>query len=118
MKIIKNNLEIVVSTWQDDGDYPNGLASGPLTSSYCVEDIKGHLLIQIEKKDQENEDYEGCKPDEIMQSLLEDVNIRVQGVLILSWQFCPETHPNSNDAANLDLWKIVPYKWNSDGFEL
>ena len=49
---------------------------------------------------------------------MQDVKIRLQGVLIEIWQFCPETHHNPNDAANLDMWTLVPYKWNSDNFEL
>lgn len=118
MKIIKNTLELVTETWSDPGDYPNGLASGPLPSHLCVEDVSGHLLIQIEKSDREDEDYEALGPDLMLRCMMEDVSIRVQGVLILSWQLCPKTHPNPNDAADLDLWTIIPYEWNSDDFEL
>ena len=118
MKIIENTLEVITSVWEDPGDYPNALARGPLPSHLCVEDISGHLLIQIEKSDKENEDFEDWKPEEIMEYMMEDINIREQGVLITSWQFCPKTHPDSNDAADLDIWKIIPYKWDSDGFEL
>ena len=53
-----------------------------------------------------------------MQSLMEDHTIKVDGVVITSWLFCPKEHPNSNDAAGLDMWKIVPYKWDADRFEL
>jgi hypothetical protein len=49
---------------------------------------------------------------------MEDHTIRVDGVVITSWQFCPQEHPNSNDAADLDIWKIIPYKWDADRFEL
>ena len=118
MKIIKNTLEVITSVWEDPGDYPNALARGPLPSHLCVDDISGYLLIQVEKSDKENDDFEGCKPDEIMQSLMEDHTIKVDGVVVTSWQFCPKEHPNSNDAAGLDLWKIIPYKWDADRFEL
>jgi len=119
MKIIENTLELITETWSDPGDYPNALARGPLPSHLCVEDIKGHLIIQIEKSDKDdNEDWDDWWQELNMYDLMSNIKIEIQGVLITSWQFCPETHPDPNDAANLDMWTIVPYEWNSDNFEL
>jgi len=117
MKIIKNTLEVITSVWEDPGDYPNALARGPLPSHLCVEDISGYLLIQVDKADKEDDDY-GYSTESLMQYLMEPIDIKVDGVLITSWQFCPKEHPDSNLAADLDMWKIIPYKWNSDNFEL
>jgi hypothetical protein len=118
MKIIKNTLELITETWSDPGDYPNALAKGPLPSTICVEDIKGHIIIQIEKSDKDNEEWEQWGAELNMHYLMQDVRINLHGVLIEVWQFCPETHHNPNDAADLDMWTLVPYKWNSDNFEL
>ena len=117
MKIIKNTLEVITSVWEDPGDYPNVLARGPLPSHLCVEDISGYLLIQVDKADKEDDDY-GYSTESLMQYLMEPMDIKVDGVLITSWQFCPRTHPNPNDAADLDMWKIIPCKWDADKFEL
>jgi hypothetical protein len=37
--------------WDDPGDYPNGLAGGPLRSRTFVAEIKGRLVVQFEPKD-------------------------------------------------------------------
>lgn len=117
MKIIKNTLEVETSIWSDPGDYPNSLASGPLDDHLCVDCVSGCLVLQIEKEDRESEEWE-YGPKVMVDFLLDDLNIEVEGVLITSWQFCPRAHPNPNDAAELDIWKIIPYKWDSDGFDL
>lgn len=119
MKIIKNTLEVITSVWEDPGSYPNAVARGPLPShSICVEDVEGYLLLQIEEEDRSNDDYGGLGPCLVMQLMMEEHSISVDGVIITSWQFCPKEHPNPNDAAGLDLWKIIPYKWNPDNFDL
>lgn len=117
MKILQNTLELVTSTWGDPGCYPNGLRNGPLPVEICIEDVRGHVLIEIEKKDKELEEWEQWGVDMNLHYLMQDINIRVQGVLITSWQFCPSVHHNINDAAEMDLWKIIPYRWNTDDFE-
>ncbi|NBQ17622.1 hypothetical protein EBU24_04865 [bacterium] len=118
MKIIENTLRLITSVWEDPGNYPNNAAQFPLPSYLQLEDIAGHLLLQIEKSDREEEDFYTLGPEIMMMSMMEDQRIEIQGVLITSWQFCPRTHPNPNDVADLDIWKIIPYKWDSDNFEL
>lgn len=47
MKIIINDLYCQIERWDDPGDYPNGLAAGPLPSyNYC--DYGGILEFEAE----------------------------------------------------------------------
>ena len=117
MKILQNTLELITSTWGDPGHYPNGLRNGPLPVEICIEDIRGHVLIQIESEDKDNEEWDDWGPELNLHYLMQDISIKVQGVLITSWQFCPTAHHDPKEAHDLDMWKIVPYRWDSDGFE-
>ena len=51
MKIIKNTLESVIDRWDDPGDYPNGLAGGPLPSRDYVAEIKGSITVQLDEEE-------------------------------------------------------------------
>ena len=53
MKITRNTLEVVIGTWDDPGDYPNSLASGPLPSRDFVEEIGGECVIELDAVDME-----------------------------------------------------------------
>ena len=53
MKVIKNTLEPVIGRWDDPGDYPNGLAGGPLPSKDFVSEIKGSITVQLSKEELE-----------------------------------------------------------------
>ena len=117
MKILKNNLSLVTEIWHDPGDYPSGIASGPLVSTICLEDISGHLIIQIEETDKEYEEWIDWGPELNLHYLMQDVDIEIQGVKITHWQFDPKKHHDINDAAALDLWTVIPYKWDADNFD-
>ena len=117
MKILKNNLSLVTEIWHDPGNYPSGIASGPLVSTICLEDISGHLIIQIEESDKDCEEWHEWGPELNLHYLMQDVNIEIQGVKITHWQFDPKKHHDINDAAALDLWTVIPYKWNADDFD-
>jgi hypothetical protein len=47
MKIISNDLYCQIERWDDPGDYPNGLASGPLPSQHYGE-FGGDLILEAE----------------------------------------------------------------------
>ena len=53
MKVIQNTLEPVIERWDDPGDYPNGLAGGPLPSKDFVSGIEGSITVQLSKKELE-----------------------------------------------------------------
>ena len=89
-----------------------------MASCLCVDDVDGYLLLQVEEEDRSSEDYIDFGPEITMMSMMDSHKIVVEGVVILSWQFCPKTHPDPNDAADLDLWKIIPYKWDAGNFVL
>lgn len=118
MKILKNTLSIRLEIWDDPGDYPCNAAQYPLPSYYQLEDIEGSLIIQIEPEDKEFEDWEALGPAINVYTLMEDHRIIVQGVKILTWQLCPEKHPDPNLASNLDVWTIVPYEWDDSELEI
>lgn len=118
MKILKNTLAVEIDIWEDPGDYPSNGGRYPLPSSYCLQDITGNLIIQIEPEDKESEDWDQLGPAINLYTLMEDHRIIVQGVKILNWQLCPEVHPDPNLANNLDLWTIVPYEWDDSDLEI
>jgi hypothetical protein len=47
MKIISNTVDFDVYEWEDPGDYPNAVASGPLPS-YAVCECSGEVTMQLE----------------------------------------------------------------------
>lgn len=47
MRTITDTLDTVVGTWDDPGDYPNAVASGPLPSYDYVEDVEGELVLEL-----------------------------------------------------------------------
>ena len=118
MKILKNTLSVDLDIWEDPGDYPSNAGRYPLQSSYCLQDITGNLIIQIEPEDREEEDFDALGPAINLYTLMEGQKIIVQGVKILTWQLCPEVHPDPNSANILDLWTIVPYEWDDSGLEI
>ncbi|NDD54517.1 hypothetical protein EBZ39_11690 [bacterium] len=51
MKIISNDLYCQIERWDDPGDYPNGLAAGPLPSySYC--EFGGEFVFETENDEE------------------------------------------------------------------
>jgi hypothetical protein len=51
MKIISNDLYCGIERWDDPGDYPNGLASGPLPSyNYC--EYGGEFVFESENDEE------------------------------------------------------------------
>lgn len=51
MKIISNDLYCGIERWDDPGDYPNSLASGPLPSyNYC--EYGGEFIFEAENEDE------------------------------------------------------------------
>jgi hypothetical protein len=51
MKIISNDLYCGIERWDDPGDYPNGLASGPLPSHHYCE-YGGEFVFEAENDEE------------------------------------------------------------------
>jgi len=51
MKVLSNTLELCIETWDDPGDYPNALASGPLPSYSYIAGVDGILRVELEESD-------------------------------------------------------------------
>jgi hypothetical protein len=49
MKILKDTTEPIYETWDDPGDYPNGLAAGPLPSSKHFAGVEGELQLALDE---------------------------------------------------------------------
>jgi len=47
MEILKNTLAVVWDIWHDPGDYPNGLARGPLQSYEYPVGVTGCLKVRL-----------------------------------------------------------------------
>ena len=60
-RVIDDTLEEIFERWEDPGDYPNGLAAGPLPSYDYFAGIGGWLVIALtdpEVRQYEAEGYE------------------------------------------------------------
>lgn len=51
MKELSNTLKPYIERWDDPGDYPNNVASGPLPSYDFVSEVEGEVTIEIEDVD-------------------------------------------------------------------
>ena len=114
MRILENTVSVKLEIWDDPGDYPNGLASGPLTSCYQLEDIEGHLIIQVEQSDREMDDWYEQGKDINLYAMMESHRISIDGIKITEWQTHPEM--DEQDFLSIDVWKIIPYKWDDSRF--
>lgn len=47
MRIVSNTLEAEVDTWDDPGDYPNAVASGPLPSYNFISAVNGSVVLEL-----------------------------------------------------------------------
>lgn len=117
MKILENTLSVELDIWEDPGDYPSNAGQFPLPSSYQLEDITGHLIIQIEPSDREMDDWHEQGTALNLCMMMDDHKITVQGVRITSWQLHPEMDLKE-DYTVLDIWKIIPYEWDDSDFSL
>ena len=77
MKVIKNTLEPVIERWDDPGDYPNGLAGGPLPSKDFVYEIEGSITVQLDEEEMREavEFYVEDRTDDIDHNL-PDIRVR------------------------------------------
>jgi len=79
MKIIKNTLEPVIDRWDDPGDYPNGLAGGPLPSKDYVVEIAGQLIVQLNKEEMR-------KAIKLyLEENIEDIDYGLGGISVIEW---------------------------------
>ena len=46
-RVIEDTLEMIYETWEDPGDYPNGVAAGPLEPFEYFAGIDGHLVLWL-----------------------------------------------------------------------
>lgn len=58
---VKDTLETLVETWDDPGDYPNALASGPLPSYDYVAGMEGELTVRL--SDEELAEWKSLEDD-------------------------------------------------------
>ena len=79
MKVIQNTLEPVIERWDDPGDYPNGLAGGPLPSEDYVSEIAGHLIVQLTK-----EELRKAIKLYLVENI-EDIDYGLGGISVIEW---------------------------------
>jgi len=51
MKIISNDLEPIIETWSDPGDYPSGAGGGPLPSYNYLAGCEGEIVLEFDPED-------------------------------------------------------------------
>lgn len=85
MQTLKNTLTAEWDRWSDPGDYPNGVAGGPLRSYKYITDLSGE--VQIELTDEELADLRQLdeEDDEALETWVgENVDIP-EGFLRIRW---------------------------------
>ena len=50
-QVITNTLETLVERWDDPGDYPNNVASGPLPSYDYIGGMEGELVVELNEEE-------------------------------------------------------------------
>ena len=115
MRLLKSTLKLHVETWTDPGDYPNGLASGPLPSKQFVEEISGRVLIQFEREDISN--LEGDTSIAAVSDYLADnarqVPHEMPGLRVKSWDV-EDTTPTTALLAVSEFEADVPERGEDD----
>jgi len=79
MKVIKNTLDLVMERWDDPGDYPNGLAGGPLPSEDFVSGIDGSITVQLDEAEMRE------AVEFYMEDRTNDIDYEVPGIRVQSW---------------------------------
>jgi len=46
-ELLSDTLDVQIDTWDDPGDYPNAVASGPLPSYDYVECVEGEMTFRL-----------------------------------------------------------------------
>ena len=80
MKVLKNTLEPNIEHWDDPGDYPNNVASGPLPSKDSLAGCEGEVVLEL--TDEELADYQDC-PEDFLGNL--DIDLP-GGISWVKWQ--------------------------------
>lgn len=75
MTIITNSLKEHLSRFYDPGDYPNGVAGGPLPSRTYVADVTGRVVIE-------------CTEDELLDSLNGNHDLQSNLDLVVELENC------------------------------
>jgi len=85
MLILVNTLELVIDTWDDPGDYPNGLASGPLPSYSYVAGVDGVLGVELQPSDIKELQTEDLAS--ILDFILENMDLadQLEHVTVTKW---------------------------------
>lgn len=94
MKIIKNDFSLEFDTWDDPGDYPNGVASGPLPSYDYVCEVNGEILMEIEPEDVECEFthlHDAGVEDQLQELASEHADIP-SGIRVTEWAWSYPAH--------------------------
>jgi hypothetical protein len=103
-KIISNTLSWEVETWDDPGDYPNSLASGPQPSYQYYEHSGGELVLELtekEKGDAEVEDSSFVK--ELLDSLFREQELGIPpevDEVTWNWNWCG-SYPRTRISASI-----------------
>jgi len=79
MKVIKNTLELVMERWDDPGDYPNGLAGGPLPSKDFVSRFEGSITVRLDEEEM------GEAVEFYVADRTEDIDHNLPDVRVRSW---------------------------------
>jgi hypothetical protein len=51
MKILKNTLQVEIDTWDDPGDYPSNMGSGPLPSYKYIDRVEGEVVVELDPEE-------------------------------------------------------------------
>jgi hypothetical protein len=103
MKILTNALQEHMERWSDPGDYPNGLAGGPLPSRNFVADVTGTVVIE-------------CTGDELLEALSGNCDLQSELDLVVELENCKvdswtASFVEAGEAGKFNVG-FEPYHWS------
>ena len=81
MKVLKDTLSVLIERWEDPGDYPNAVASGPLPSYDYFAGVEGSLTLELTAE--ELTEYQEF-PDEFLENA--DIDLPRGVSRVVTWQ--------------------------------
>ena len=106
MKVIKNDFEVIIDTWDDPGDYPSNAGQFPLPSYDYVECVEGECVIELDATElKELEEIGLDHADHIRDFAIDEAP---SGISVCKWGMVREGNKVILDIAEFDAHDYQP----------